>query len=118
MLQTRAERNIPKNKSDIVIRDNEKETCMLKHVTISGESDVIKKETEKVLKYTKNLQYKFSACRIRGVSKTSGEWYQKTQKNKRYKQINFIGLQNNRHHSQHTVGNVYKASGNCQQRPL
>jgi hypothetical protein len=38
--------------------------------------------------------------------------------NRRYKQINFIGLQNNRHPSQHTVGNVHKASGNCQQRPL
>jgi hypothetical protein len=38
--------------------------------------------------------------------------------NKRYKQINFIGLQNNRYPSQHTVGNVHKASGNCQQRPL
>jgi hypothetical protein len=32
--------------------------------------------------------------------------------------INFIGLQNNnRHTSQHTVGNIYKTSGNCQQRP-
>jgi hypothetical protein len=38
--------------------------------------------------------------------------------NRRYKQINFIGLQSNRHPSQHTVGNVHKASGNCQQRPL
>jgi hypothetical protein len=38
--------------------------------------------------------------------------------NRRHKQINFIGLQNNRHPSQHTVGNVHKASGNCQQRPL
>jgi hypothetical protein len=28
--------------------------------------------------------------------------------NGRYKQINFIGLQNNRHPSQHTVGNVHK----------
>jgi hypothetical protein len=36
--------------------------------------------------------------------------------NRRYKQINFIGLQNNRHTSQHTVGNVQKASGNCQQK--
>jgi hypothetical protein len=36
-------------------------------------------------------------------------------RNRRYKQINFIGLQNNRHPSQHTVGNVHKASGNCQQ---
>jgi hypothetical protein len=38
--------------------------------------------------------------------------------NRRYKQINFIGLQNNRHPSQQTVDNVHKASGNCQQRPL
>jgi hypothetical protein len=29
--------------------------------------------------------------------------------NRRYKQINFIGLQNNRHPSQHAVGNVHKA---------
>jgi hypothetical protein len=54
---------------------------------------------------------------MRGVSKTFGEWHQKT-KNRRYKQINFIGLQYNRHPSQHTVGNVHKASGNCQQMPL
>jgi hypothetical protein len=38
--------------------------------------------------------------------------------NRRYKQINFIGLQNKRHPSQHTVGNDYKASGICQKRPL
>jgi hypothetical protein len=38
--------------------------------------------------------------------------------NRKYKQTNFIGHQNNRHPSQHTAGNVHKASGNCQQRPL
>jgi hypothetical protein len=38
--------------------------------------------------------------------------------NRIYKQINCIGLQNNRHASQHTFGNVHEASGNCQQRPL
>jgi hypothetical protein len=38
--------------------------------------------------------------------------------NRRYKQINFTGLQNNLHPSQHIVGNVPKASINCQQRPL
>jgi hypothetical protein len=38
--------------------------------------------------------------------------------NRRYKQINFIGLQNNRNPSQYTVGNVHKASGNCEQRPV
>jgi hypothetical protein len=41
-----------------------------------------------------------------------------SKQNRRYKQINFIGLQNNRHPTQHTVGNVHKTSGNCQQRPL
>jgi hypothetical protein len=39
-------------------------------------------------------------------------------KKKRYKQINLIGLQNNPHPSQHTVGNVYKTYENCQQNPL
>jgi hypothetical protein len=39
-------------------------------------------------------------------------------KQKRRNKKNFIGLQNNRHPSQHTVGNVHKASGNCQQMPL
>jgi hypothetical protein len=38
--------------------------------------------------------------------------------NRIYKQINLIGLQNNRHPSQHTVGNFHKASENCQQRHL
>jgi hypothetical protein len=38
--------------------------------------------------------------------------------NRKYKQINFIGLQNNGHSSQHTVGNIHKASGNCQQQSL
>jgi hypothetical protein len=38
--------------------------------------------------------------------------------NRRYKQINFIDLQNNRHPSRHTVGNVHKVSENCHQRPL
>jgi hypothetical protein len=40
------------------------------------------------------------------------------QTNRRYKQINFIGLQNNRHASQHTVGNIHKASGNSAKASL
>jgi hypothetical protein len=55
---------------------------------------------------------------LSGVSKMFGEWYQKTKQNRRYKQINFIGLQNKRHPSQHTVDNVHKASGNCQKKSL
>jgi len=43
--------SIPNNKLDIVIRDNEKRTCMLIDVAISGDINVIKKEVEKILKY-------------------------------------------------------------------
>jgi hypothetical protein len=39
------------NKPDIIIRDNEKGTCMLIDVAISGDRNVIKKEAEKILKY-------------------------------------------------------------------
>jgi catabolite regulation protein CreA len=39
------------NKPDIVIRDNEKGTRMLIKAGISGDRNVFKKETEKVLKY-------------------------------------------------------------------
>jgi len=42
---------IPNNKSDIIIRDNEKGTCLLIDVAISGDRNVIKKEAEKILKY-------------------------------------------------------------------
>jgi hypothetical protein len=34
-----------------IIRDNEKRTCMLIDVAISGDRNVIKKEAEKILKY-------------------------------------------------------------------
>ena len=42
---------IPSNKPEIIIRDNEKGTCMLIDVAISGDRDVIKKEAKKILKY-------------------------------------------------------------------
>jgi len=41
----------PSNKPDIKIRDNEKGTCMLIDVAISGDRNVIKKVAEKILKY-------------------------------------------------------------------
>ena len=44
-------RAIPNNKPDIIIRDNEKRTCMLIEVAISGDRNVIKKEAERILKY-------------------------------------------------------------------
>ena len=39
------------NKPVIIIRDNEKRTCMLIDVRISGDRNVIKNEAEKILKY-------------------------------------------------------------------
>jgi hypothetical protein len=43
--------NNTNNKPDIIILGNEKETCMLIDVAISGDRNVIRKEAEKVLKY-------------------------------------------------------------------
>jgi hypothetical protein len=48
--QVQINRTIPNNKPDI-IRDNEKKTCMLIDVAISGDRNVIKTEAEKILKY-------------------------------------------------------------------
>jgi hypothetical protein len=45
------DRTISNNKPDIIIRDNEKGTCILIDVAISGDRNVIKKEAEKILKY-------------------------------------------------------------------
>jgi hypothetical protein len=45
------DRTIPNNKPDIIIRNNEKGTCMLIDVAISGDRNVIKKEAKKILKY-------------------------------------------------------------------
>jgi hypothetical protein len=49
--QQQQQHNNNNNKPDIIIRDNEKGTCILIDVTISGDRNVIKKETEKILKY-------------------------------------------------------------------
>jgi len=49
--QVQTDRTIPNNKPDIIIRDNEKGTCMLKDVAISGDRNVIKNEAKKILKY-------------------------------------------------------------------
>ena len=45
------DKTLPNNKPDIVIRDNEKRTCMLIDVAIPGDRNVIKKEAEKIVKY-------------------------------------------------------------------
>jgi hypothetical protein len=49
--QVQTDRTIPNNKPDIVIRDNEKRTCMIIDVAIPGDRNVIKREVEKILKY-------------------------------------------------------------------
>ena len=41
--QVKTVRTIPNNKPDIIIRDNEKGTCILIDVAISGDRNVIKK---------------------------------------------------------------------------
>ena len=50
--QVRTDRTIRNNKPDIIILDNKKGTCMLIDVAISGDRNVIKREAEKILKYT------------------------------------------------------------------
>jgi hypothetical protein len=49
--QVQTGRTIPSNKPDIIILDNEKGTCMLIDVAISGDRNVIKKDANKILKY-------------------------------------------------------------------
>jgi hypothetical protein len=49
--QVQTSRTIPNNKADIIICDNEKGTCTLIDVSISGERNVIKKEADKIIKY-------------------------------------------------------------------
>jgi len=63
--QLHTDRTIPNNKPDI-IRDNQKGTCMLIDVAISGVRSVIKKEAEKILKYEaySKSKYHFAVKKI------------------------------------------------------
>jgi hypothetical protein len=49
--QVQTYRAIPNNKPDIIIRNNEKRTCMLIDVASLGDRNVIKKEADKIIKY-------------------------------------------------------------------
>jgi hypothetical protein len=49
--QVQTVRTFSSNKPDIIIRDNEKGTCMLIDAAISGDINVIKKEADKILKH-------------------------------------------------------------------
>jgi hypothetical protein len=51
--QVQTDRIISKNKPVIIIRDNEKETCLLIDCAILGDRNVMKKGAEKILKYKK-----------------------------------------------------------------
>jgi len=42
--QVQTDRTFPNNKPDIIIRDNEKGTCMLIDVAISGDKNMVKKK--------------------------------------------------------------------------
>jgi hypothetical protein len=58
--QVQTDRTITNNKPDIIIRGNEKRTCMLIDDEISGDRNVIKEEAKKILKYkdlTIEIQY-------------------------------------------------------------
>ena len=48
--QVQTDRTIPNNKPDTIIRDNEKGTCMLIDVAISGDRNVIKKRSREDFK--------------------------------------------------------------------
>ena len=49
--QVQTDRTIPNNKPDIIISVDEKGTCMLIDVVISGERNAIKKEAENAIRY-------------------------------------------------------------------
>jgi hypothetical protein len=52
----KTDNTIPKNKpDDIIIRDNKVGTYLLIFIVISGDRNVIKQETEKILKYKDNI---------------------------------------------------------------
>ena len=52
------DRNIPNNKTDTIIRDNEEGTCILIDVAILGDRNVVEKGNEKVLKYINIIKTK------------------------------------------------------------
>jgi hypothetical protein len=45
---SKTDKTIPNYKLDIIIHDNEKGTCMLIDVAISGDGNVTEKEAEKI----------------------------------------------------------------------
>ena len=65
---------IPHNKPDIIIRDNEKRTCMLIEVAIPGDRNVIIKEAEKILKYKRPHNRNTAHVECKNKGDTSNNW--------------------------------------------
>ena len=75
--QVQTDRTIASNKPVIIIRDNEKGTCMLIDVAISGDRNLIKKEADKILKYkdlTVEIQRMWNVKNKGDTSNNSGDW--------------------------------------------
>ena len=73
--QIQTDRTISNNNPDIIIRDDEKKTCVLIDVAISGDRNVIKKEAEKIIKYkdlTIEIQRMWNVKTINGNNR--GDW--------------------------------------------
>jgi hypothetical protein len=102
--QVQTDRTIPSNKPDIVIRNNEKGTCILIDVAIPSDRNVIQKEAEKILKYkdltievqrTWNVKTRVIPV-ITGVtgtiSKSFSAPYQETMKLRNYRKLPYWAL--------------------------
>jgi len=72
--QVQTGRTIPNNKPDIIIRDNEKRTCMLIDVAIPGDRNVIKKEAEKILKYKRSRNRNTAHVECKNKGDTCNNW--------------------------------------------
>jgi CobQ-like glutamine amidotransferase family enzyme len=55
---------------------------------------------------------------ICGVSKKFGDWYQKTKKTEDTNKLTLLAFKIIAILQKYKVGNIHKASGSCQQRPL
>jgi hypothetical protein len=74
MNKAQTNKTIPNNKPDVITRDNEKGIRMLADIEISEDSNVIRKEAEKILKYkdlTIEIQRRWSV-RKRDTSNNTG----------------------------------------------
>ena len=75
--QEKTDRNNSNNKTGIMIRDNEKEACMLIDVAISGDRNVVKKEAEKILIHkdlTLEIQRMWNVKNKGDTSNNGGDW--------------------------------------------